>query len=70
MACVQPDGTLSASGKALLAAIDEPATPEDVARATGMPLFRVRSGLRELVAADLVRQDGARFSSIHHTASE
>ena len=69
MACVNPDGTLSASGKALLQAVSRPATAEEVARTTGLPLFRVRSGLRELVSADLVSQDGSHFSTTSHAAA-
>ncbi|MDA8301620.1 MAG: hypothetical protein M0005_08750 [Actinomycetota bacterium] len=61
MACLNADGTLSASGRAMLAALERPATEEDVASVTGLALFRVRSGLRELVAADLVSQQGERF---------
>ena len=39
MACVNSDGTLSASGTAMLAALVDPATPEEVAAATQLPLF-------------------------------
>ncbi len=63
MACLQADGTVSASGRALLSAVEQPATPEEVAAATGLPLFRVRSGLRELAGAGLVSQDGPRFAA-------
>jgi DNA-binding IclR family transcriptional regulator len=45
----------------MLAALERPATEEEVAGVTGLPLFRVRSGLRELVAAGLVSQQGGRF---------
>ncbi len=55
MACVSPDGRLSDSGRRILAALAQEATAEGVARATGLPLFRVRGGLRELEAAGLVR---------------
>jgi DNA-binding IclR family transcriptional regulator len=61
MACISADGTLSASGQAMLAALERVATEEEVAGVTGLPLFRVRSGLRELVAAGLVSQQGGRF---------
>ncbi len=54
MACVNPDGTVSASAKAILAALDRASAPEDVAAAANLPLFRVRSAMRELVAAGLV----------------
>lgn len=61
MACVNADGSLSASGRAMLDALEKPANAEEVAAATGLQLFRVRSGLRELVGAGLVHQDGSRF---------
>lgn len=59
--CVSPDGTLTASGQAILEATRQPASAEDVARATGLPLFRVRGGLRELAAAGRVIQDDGRY---------
>ena len=61
MACVRPDGTLSGSGRALLAAVQTEMTATDAAEKVGMPLHLVRSGLREMVAAGLVREDGERF---------
>ncbi|HQU25504.1 MAG TPA: hypothetical protein PLS29_00585 [Acidimicrobiales bacterium] len=61
MACLNSDGTLSPSGRALVAALATPSTPEDVARETGLPLYRVRAGLRELVAASLVTVEGDRY---------
>ena len=54
MACVNPDGTVSPSAKAILAALDRAATPEQVAADAKLPLFRVRSALRELAQAGLV----------------
>ena len=52
MPCVSPDGKPTASGMATLEAIKEGAsTPKAISDATGQPLFRVRSGLRELVGA-------------------
>lgn len=54
MACVT-DGRPSESGRRMIEAVAKGArTPEEVAEATGLPLFRVRGGLRELVAAGLV----------------
>jgi predicted transcriptional regulator len=37
-------------------------SPEDIAAETGRPLFRVRSGLRELLGAGLVAESGESFS--------
>jgi DNA-binding IclR family transcriptional regulator len=61
MACISPDGTLSESGRRILAALEHDSTPEGVARATALPLFRVRSALRELETARLVRREGSHF---------
>ena len=63
MACVSPDGTPTASGRAILAAVRRPASAEEVAEATGLPLYRVRSGLRELAAAGLVADESGQFSA-------
>ncbi len=50
--CVSPDGKPTSTGMVTLKAVKEGASiPKDVAEATGQPMFRVRSGLRELVNA-------------------
>ena len=55
--CVSPDGKPTKSGMATLSAIKDGAlTAEDVTEKTGQPLFKVRSGLRELAKAELVEQ--------------
>ena len=60
MACISSQGELSESARKMLAALDAPATPEDVAARTELPLFRVRAGLREMGEAGLVElQDDA-----------
>ena len=61
MACVNPDGTLSASASSILRALKTPATPDQVAGDTGLPLYRVRSGLREMVEAKLAREHEGLF---------
>jgi len=63
MPCVSPDGKPTETGMAMLAALHAgKSSPEDIAAETGRPLFRVRSGLRELVAAGLVSESGESFS--------
>jgi predicted transcriptional regulator len=53
--CVSPDGKPTKSGLATLNSIKTGASsPKEIADATGQPLFRVRSGLRELVNAGFV----------------
>lgn len=56
MACINSDGTLIASARAILTASRKPSTPEQIAGATGLSVYRVRGGLRELSAAGLVRE--------------
>jgi predicted transcriptional regulator len=52
MPCVNPDGKPTESGVKMLHSLKAgKASPEEIASATGMPLFRVRSGIRELAAA-------------------
>ena len=66
MACISPDGRPTESGVRLLRALESgSSSPEEVAGGTGLPLFRVRSGLRELAQAGLAEEtdDGYRLSS-------
>lgn len=57
MACVNPDGTLAPSAQSILKALrDGPAGAETLARQAGLPLYRVRSSMRELVEAGLVTE--------------
>jgi len=59
MSCISADGTLSESGLKMVRALKNGSrTPEDIAKETGLPLFRVRSGLRDLLQAGAVTQDG------------
>jgi predicted transcriptional regulator len=62
MACVNPDGTISESAKALLNIVQNPLTPEDISKQVGQPLFKVRSSLREMVQAELVKEEDGKFS--------
>jgi hypothetical protein len=56
MACVNPDGSLTASATAILQAMKSPSTPNQIAETTGLALFRVRSGLREMIEAKMATQ--------------
>jgi predicted transcriptional regulator len=70
MPCVKPDGSLSTSGRLMLEAVRPGSTAEDVANVTGMPLYRVRSILRELVDADYVNEEGERFTQTEQGAAK
>jgi DNA-binding IclR family transcriptional regulator len=54
MACLNGDGSLTVVAGAILAALATAEDPADVAAATGLPLYRVRGGLREMTQAGLV----------------
>ena len=57
MPCVSPDGKPTTSGVALLKVLQGASlTPEEIATKTGQPLFRVRSGLRELKNTGFVEE--------------
>ena len=62
MACVNPDGSLTESGRNLLTVLAEPLNPEEISRKTGQPLFKVRSSLREMVDAALITEEGGRYT--------
>lgn len=61
MPCVQPDGTLSRSGELLIVALMTPATAEEAAEETGMLLFRIRSGAKELLRAGFLKKIGKMY---------
>ncbi len=55
MPCVSPDGKPTESGMKILGAIKAGSTSADeIAAASGMPLYRVRSGMRDLAEAGFV----------------
>ena len=55
--CVSPDGKPTKSGIVTFSALTSRAsTAKAVSDVTGQPLFKVRSGLRELVNAGFVKQ--------------
>lgn len=62
MACINPDGTITESAKALLRIIGNPLTPEEISKQLGQPLFKIRSSLREMVRADLVKREGNSYT--------
>ena len=55
--CVSADGKPTKSGIAMLSALKSGvSTPNALSEATGMPMFRVRSGLRQLINAGFAKQ--------------
>ncbi len=61
MACINPDGSATPSARSILRSAVAPHTPEELASATGLPLYRVRSSLRELVSAGLLSEQETRY---------
>jgi len=62
MACISPDGKPTESGTKMLRALQAGlGAPEEIAKEAGLPLFRVRSGLRELTQAGLANQKEDRY---------
>jgi predicted transcriptional regulator len=63
MPCVSPEGKPTSSGMTTLKALKDSAlTPEEVAAKTGQPIFRVRSGLRELKNAGFVEETDGKYT--------
>jgi predicted transcriptional regulator len=56
LACIDANGKLTRSGELILLAMMEPADVETAARESGLPLFKVRSAVRELSKADLLAE--------------
>jgi len=56
MPCVRPDGTLEPMAQAIVRALSTPRTVEGVCDHLRLPLYRVRSTMRELVEAGLVAE--------------
>jgi predicted Rossmann fold nucleotide-binding protein DprA/Smf involved in DNA uptake len=62
MPCISSDGKPTATGMAVLKSLkDGMLPPEEIATKTGQPLFRVRSGLRELKNAGFVEEKEERY---------
>jgi predicted transcriptional regulator len=62
MACISADGKPTESGTKMLKTLKAGfGSPEEIAQEAGLPLFRVRSGLRELTQAGLVTETGGTY---------
>jgi len=61
MPCINPDGSLTESAKILLKAAHESLTPEDLAKKIGLPLYKVRSSLREMSEVGLIKETEGKF---------
>jgi predicted transcriptional regulator len=62
MPCVKPDGTLEPMAQAIIRVLRTPHTVEEICESLRLPLYRVRSTVRELVEAGLAAEIDGRFS--------
>lgn len=70
MACVNEKGQLPESAIKLLKSIENDAlTAQDISKHTGIPLFKVRSGLREMKSLEFVIEENEKFK-IHPNANK
>lgn len=58
MACINASGEITESARQILAAMIEPSPLSQVAAQTGLPLYRIRSAMRELSAAGFAVERG------------
>ncbi len=62
MSCVTPEGRPTELGRKILNALKQGRhSPEEIAKEAGLPLFRVRSGLRDMMAAGLAELQGEEY---------
>lgn len=62
LGCIKPDGKPTESGRKILVSIKESHFPEEIAKETKLPLFRVRSGLRDLLEAGYVKEEQGKYN--------
>ena len=62
MPCVKPDGTLEPMAQAIIRTLRTPQTVEGVCDHLRLPLYRVRSTIRELVEAGLVAEKEGQYA--------
>lgn len=63
MACINPDGSITRPGRKMMEAMSLPKTLEDVAKETAIPVFRIRSVIRELLEAEYVEESEGLYST-------
>jgi len=61
MACINPDGSISQTAKTLLKALQVPLEPREISQNLNVPLFKVRSSLREMIEAGLVQKTDEQY---------
>ena len=59
MACINADNTLTETAKNIIRTLMAGATEEDVAKSLYLPLFKIRSSIRELSKAGYIEEMGS-----------
>jgi predicted transcriptional regulator len=62
MPCVKPDGTLEPMAQAILRALQTPRTADGICEYLRLPLYRVRSTVRELLEVGLVTETAGQYT--------
>jgi hypothetical protein len=62
MACINPDGSLTPSGRRMIIALHGPGSPEPMtidalSAKAGEPMYRARASIREFLGAGLVSEE-------------
>ena len=58
MACLNSNGEITEAARQILTAMERPAALSQVADETGLPMYRIRSAMRELAEAGLAAEAG------------
>jgi predicted transcriptional regulator len=61
MACINPDGTLTPAAQAVITALKTSCTPAELSQVTSLPVYRIRSTIRELIEAGLVLEIAGKY---------
>jgi len=62
MPCIDDSGNLSESGKALITALSKDSLDvKEISSRLGVPLFKVRSSIRELIEANLIEEENKKY---------
>ncbi len=61
MACINPDGTLTPTAKAVISALKIHSSAQEIGQETGLPIYRIRATIRELIEAGLVLETDGNY---------
>lgn len=61
VACINPDGTLTPTAKAVISALKTPSSAGDIGPVTGLPIYRIRATIRELIEAGLALEANGQY---------